>query len=84
MKEKARLEEEEEEEEAMVKAVSTRKKNELEADMNLLTKANYVAVAEAELQAYSEGANSRSSISVPYVNRRERKEQYVFSQVRHN
>ena len=74
----------EEEEEAKVKAVSTRKKNELEADMNLLTKANYVAVAEAELQAYSERANSRSEISVPYVNRRERTEQYVFSQVRRN
>ena len=79
MKEKARLEEE-----ATVKAVSTSKKPDLEANMNLLTKAKDVAVDEAELQACSEGADSRSAISVPYVNRRERTEQYVFSQVRHN
>lgn len=71
-----------EEEEAMVCTVSERKKKE----MNVLHKEKDIAVAEAELQAYSESSHSGScsSISVPVENMKTRTEQSVVDQIKHN
>jgi hypothetical protein len=78
-----------EEEEAMARAVTERKKTELDVDMKVLDKEKDFAVAEAELQAYcdqSSDSGSRSSIliSVPVDNAQTRTEQFVIDHAEHS